>query len=51
LSACRQAAHPDVAKAAFKKHLRMDLRNFVAEALRPWEKDQAWFKRQSQAAE
>lgn len=34
----------------FKLHLKMDLRNFVAETLRPWEKDANWYVTAAPAA-
>ena len=42
LAAAVEAAYPQVTNG-FKAYLRMDLRNFIAETLRPWEKDQNWF--------
>jgi hypothetical protein len=43
IEAAVAAAYPQVENGYFKPYLRMDLRNFVAETLRPWEKNQEWF--------
>ena len=38
-----KSAYPAYSGRSFKPYLKMELRNFVAESLRPWEANPTWY--------
>ena len=43
IEAKAKAAYPAFVDRSWKPYLKMELRNFVAEALRPWEQNPNWY--------